>query len=62
MEYQRPESARPGTYLLFNWSLMRACGGDSKKPNAKYVIAYNKITKDRYLPYRARTGAKCAVV
>jgi nitrous-oxide reductase len=25
-------------------------GGDSKKPDAKYVIAYNKITKDRYLP------------
>lgn len=25
-------------------------GGDSKKPTAKYVIAYNKITKDRYLP------------
>ncbi|MBS1642878.1 MAG: Sec-dependent nitrous-oxide reductase [Bacteroidetes bacterium] len=25
-------------------------GGDTKKPNAKYVIAYNKITKDRYLP------------
>ncbi|MBS1598866.1 MAG: Sec-dependent nitrous-oxide reductase [Bacteroidetes bacterium] len=25
-------------------------GGDSKKPNAKYVIVYNKITKDRYLP------------
>jgi nitrous-oxide reductase len=25
-------------------------GGDSKKPNPKYVIAYNKITKDRYLP------------
>lgn len=25
-------------------------GGDSKKPNAKYVIAYNKITKDRFLP------------
>jgi nitrous-oxide reductase len=25
-------------------------GGDSKKPNAKYMIAYNKITKDRYLP------------
>jgi len=25
-------------------------GGDSKKPNAKYLIAYNKITKDRYLP------------
>lgn len=25
-------------------------GGDSRKPNAKYMIAYNKITKDRYLP------------
>ncbi len=25
-------------------------GGDTKKPNAKYLIAYNKITKDRYLP------------
>ncbi|KYP14532.1 Sec-dependent nitrous-oxide reductase [Flavihumibacter sp. CACIAM 22H1] len=25
-------------------------GGDSKKPNAKYVVGYNKITKDRYLP------------
>lgn len=25
-------------------------GGDSKKPYGKYVIAYNKITKDRYLP------------
>lgn len=25
-------------------------GGDTRKPNGKYVIAYNKITKDRYLP------------
>lgn len=25
-------------------------GGDSRNPNAKYLIAYNKITKDRYLP------------
>lgn len=25
-------------------------GGDSKKPYGKYVVAYNKITKDRYLP------------
>jgi len=25
-------------------------GGDTKHPNAKYVIAYDKITKDRYLP------------
>jgi nitrous-oxide reductase len=25
-------------------------GGDTKKPDGKYVIALNKITKDRYLP------------
>jgi len=25
-------------------------GGDTKKPTGKYLIAYNKITKDRYLP------------
>jgi nitrous-oxide reductase len=25
-------------------------GGDTKTPNAKYLVAYNKITKDRYLP------------
>ncbi|MBS1645353.1 MAG: Sec-dependent nitrous-oxide reductase [Bacteroidetes bacterium] len=25
-------------------------GGDSKKPYGKYMVAYNKITKDRYLP------------
>ncbi|MCC6182133.1 MAG: Sec-dependent nitrous-oxide reductase [Bacteroidia bacterium] len=25
-------------------------GGDSKNPDGKYLVAYNKITKDRYLP------------
>lgn len=25
-------------------------GGDSRKPHGKYVVALNKITKDRYLP------------
>jgi nitrous-oxide reductase len=25
-------------------------GGDTKTPNGKYLVAYNKITKDRYLP------------
>lgn len=25
-------------------------GGDTKSPDAKYVVAYNKITKDRFLP------------
>lgn len=25
-------------------------GGPTKKPHGKYVLAYNKITKDRYLP------------
>ncbi|MGZ8455072.1 MAG: Sec-dependent nitrous-oxide reductase [Gemmatirosa sp.] len=31
-------------------------GGDSKKPDGKYLLAMNKITKDRYLP----TGAELA--
>src|SRR3954462_6135366 len=31
-------------------------GGDSKKPWGKYLLAMNKITKDRYLP----TGAELA--
>jgi nitrous-oxide reductase len=31
-------------------------GGDSKKPWGKYLVAMNKITKDRYLP----TGAELA--
>ncbi len=31
-------------------------GGDSKKPYGKYLLAMNKITKDRYLP----TGAELA--
>jgi nitrous-oxide reductase len=31
-------------------------GGDSKKPYGKYLVAMNKITKDRYLP----TGAELA--
>ena len=25
-------------------------GGDTKNPNGKYLVAYDKITKDRYLP------------
>jgi nitrous-oxide reductase len=25
-------------------------GGDTKNPSGKYLVAYNKITKDRYLP------------
>ena len=25
-------------------------GGNTRKPFGKYVVAYNKITKDRYLP------------
>jgi nitrous-oxide reductase len=25
-------------------------GGDTRKPYGKYLVAYNKITKDRYLP------------
>jgi nitrous-oxide reductase len=29
---------------------LSVAGGDSKKPFGKYMVAYNKITKDRYLP------------
>ena len=32
-------------------------GGDSRKPFGKYVVALNKITKDRYLPDRAGADA-----
>ena len=37
-------------------------GGDSKKPWGKYLVAMNKITKDRYLPDRSRAGAVGAAV
>jgi nitrous-oxide reductase len=29
---------------------LMVCGGDTRKPYGKYLVAYNKITKDRYLP------------
>lgn len=29
---------------------LTVAGGDSKKPYGKYLVAWNKITKDRYLP------------
>lgn len=29
---------------------LTVAGGDTKKPYGKYLVAYNKITKDRYLP------------
>lgn len=29
---------------------LTVAGGDTKTPNGKYLVAYNKITKDRYLP------------
>ncbi len=29
---------------------LTVAGGDTKKPHGKYAIAWNKITKDRYLP------------
>ncbi len=37
----------PTYYSIGHLSVM---GGDTKKPYGKYVIAYNKITKDRFLP------------
>jgi nitrous-oxide reductase len=29
---------------------LTVAGGDTKTPTGKYLVAYNKITKDRYLP------------
>lgn len=29
---------------------LTVAGGDTKKPSGKYLVAWNKITKDRYLP------------
>ena len=29
---------------------LTVAGGDTKTPNGKYLVAYNKITKDRFLP------------
>src|SRR5690606_5154803 len=29
---------------------LMVAGGNSKKPYGKYLVAYNKITKDRFLP------------
>lgn len=37
----------PTYYSIGHLSVM---GGDTKKPYGKYMIAYNKITKDRFLP------------
>lgn len=34
-------------------------GGDTKKPNGKYVMVYNKITKDRYLPTGPELAQSC---
>ena len=37
-------------------------GGNSRKPFGKYVVAMNKITKDRYLTNRARGNSICSVI
>ncbi len=46
------ETLEPVDRVPTYYSIGHLCvpGGDSKKPWGKYVIAYNKITKDRYLP------------
>ena len=43
----------PTYYSIGHLSVM---GGPTRKPYGKYMVAYNKITKDRYLP----TGAELA--
>lgn len=46
------ETLEPVDRVPTYYSIGHLCvpGGDTKKPWGKYVIAYNKITKDRYLP------------
>lgn len=46
------ETLEPVDRVPTYYSIGHLCvpGGDSQKPWGKYVIAYNKITKDRYLP------------
>ncbi len=39
---------RHATY--YSTGHLMVVGGDTKKPYGKYLVAYNKITKDRYLP------------
>ncbi len=36
-------------------------GGDTKKPNGKYVIVYDKITKDRFLPTGPELAQSCQI-
>jgi nitrous-oxide reductase len=43
----------PAYYSIGHLSIS---GGDSAKPNPKYLIALNKITKDRYLPVGAEVS------
>lgn len=37
-------------------------GGDSKKPIAKYLLALNKITKDRYIPTGPELAQSCQLI
>lgn len=36
-------------------------GGDTKNPSGKYVMVYNKITKDRYLPTGPELAQSCQI-
>ncbi|GAB1397830.1 hypothetical protein MASR1M65_26100 [Saprospiraceae bacterium] len=36
-------------------------GGNTRKPSPKYLIAYNKITKDRYSAYRSEPFSSTVV-
>jgi nitrous-oxide reductase len=38
------------TPTFYSTGHLTVAGGDTKKPYGKYAIAWNKITKDRYLP------------
>ncbi len=47
LDTREPVQDIPSFYNIGHLSIV---GGDSKKPYGKYMVALNKITKDRYLP------------
>src|ERR687889_1549249 len=49
MEIKRFASPGSCTYY-YSIGHLSIPGGPTAKPHGKYMIAYNKITKDRYLP------------
>jgi nitrous-oxide reductase len=48
MESQKPRKSSTGLPTYYSVGHLTVAGGDTKTPNGKYLVAYNKITKDRF--------------